>query len=204
MPAPPILRDVFHALRDEWGEERDGITFDHGPPPLERLDVMLYDPTGPDGATAFATIGMSAHAMPPRPEPTGTRPEPAGAFAGPADGARAELRLFRRGPVAPADEQRLAVRLANLAAYPWTRGEPLGWGEIVSFPDEIPTFPGCRSVFLAGPWTAGQRATIETGTAPVRILNAVPISEAERQQALTARPETFFSNLLDTRDVCAP
>ncbi|MGP3990438.1 suppressor of fused domain protein [Streptomyces sp. 3N207] len=190
MSAPPILRDVFRALRDEWGEERDGITFDQGPPPLERLDVMLYDPTGPDGTTTFATIGMSAHAMPPRAEN--------------ADGGRAELRLFRRGPLAPGDEQQLAMRLANLAAYPWTRGEPLGWGEIVGFPDEIPTFPGCHSVFLAGPWTVGQRAVIETGTAPVRILNAVPITEAERQQALIARPETFFSDLLDSRDVCAP
>ncbi|MBO8196034.1 suppressor of fused domain protein [Streptomyces oryzae] len=185
MPAPPILRDVFHALRDEWGEERDGITFDQGPPPLERLDVMVYGPSGPGGTTAFATIGMSAHAMPPR-------------------AVRAELRLFRRGPLAPPQEQQLAMRLANLAAYPWTRGEPLDWGEIVGFGDEIPAFPGCRSVFLAGPWTVGRRATVETRVAPVRILNAVPISETERERALTARPETFFSDLLDTRDVCAP
>ncbi|NUK25596.1 hypothetical protein [Streptomyces lunaelactis] len=42
MPAPSILRDVFHALRAELGEEDTGITFDNGPLPLDRIDVMVY------------------------------------------------------------------------------------------------------------------------------------------------------------------
>ncbi|NSC21464.1 suppressor of fused domain protein [Streptomyces albus subsp. chlorinus] len=189
MPAPPILRDVFHALRAEWGPEDDGLTFDEGPPPLERLDVMLYRAGGPADVTAFATIGMAAHPMPSRDG---------------APGGRAELRLLRRGPLGPGDEHALAVRLANLAAYPWTRGEPLGWGEMVGFDDDLPAFPGCRRVFLAGPWTREQPATVPTGVEPVRVLTAVPISEAEREAALAARPEDFFASLLDTRDVCAP
>lgn len=64
--------------------------------------------------------------------------------------------LFRRGIVQPGDEGLIAMKLANLATYPGTCGRPLGWGELVSFTDDIPTFVGCRSVFLAGPWTAGQ------------------------------------------------
>jgi hypothetical protein len=70
-------------------------------------------------------------------------------------------RLFRRGTVQPGDEGLIAMKLANLATYPWTSGRPLGWGEVVSFTDDIPTFQGCRSVFLAGgPWMAGQPAFV--------------------------------------------
>lgn len=39
---------------------------------------------------------------------------------------------------------------------------------------------------------------------PVRVLNAVPVSDEERQRARETRPETFFSDLLDTRDILAP
>ncbi|MEU3192678.1 suppressor of fused domain protein [Streptomyces sp. NPDC006992] len=189
MPAPPILRDVFHALRDELGVEDDGVTFDDGPQPLQRLDVLLYRAGDPAATTALATVGMSAHPMPPR---------------GKGPGGRAELRLFRRGPLERDAEQRLAMRLANLAAYPWTRGQPLGWGELIGFEDEIPAFPGCRSVFLAGPWAREQRAALETRVEPVRLINAVPISPTEHAQARTTRPETFFSGLLDSRDIFAP
>jgi hypothetical protein len=189
MPAPAILSDVFHALQREQGEEDAGITFDHGPPPVDRIDVMVYRAADPMAATLFATIGMSAPAMPPREG----RP-----------GGHAELRLFRRGIVQPGDEGLIAMKLANLATYPWTCGRPLGWGEVVSFTDDIPMFPGCRSVFLAGPWMAGQPAFIETRTERVRVVNIVPISEAERADALAAPPEAFFSDLLDSRDALTP
>ncbi|NUK03974.1 suppressor of fused domain protein [Streptomyces lunaelactis] len=91
-----------------------------------------------------------------------------------------------------------------MATYPWTVGRPLGWGETVSFDDDVPTFPGCRSVFLAGPWEYGQAGSIDTTTEPVRVINVVPISDAERTRALSARPEAFFSELLDARGVFAP
>ncbi|MGW7369355.1 suppressor of fused domain protein [Streptomyces sp. NPDC054841] len=189
MPAPAILSDVVHALRREQGEEDAGITFDHGPSPVDRIDVMVYRAPDPTAATLFATIGMSAQAMPPREG----RP-----------GGRAELRLLRRGIVQPDDEGLIAMKLANLAAYPWMCGRALGWGEVVSFPDDIPTFPGCRSVFLAGPWATGQLDFIETRAERVRVVNVVPISEAERADALAARPEAFFSDLLDSRDALTP
>ncbi|WP_327392091.1 suppressor of fused domain protein [Streptomyces sp. NBC_01186] len=199
MPAPAVLRDVFQALRKEWGEEDEGYTFENGPPPVDRLDVMVHRAQEHTATTAFATIGMAAHPMP---APGG--PAVDGPASVPTPEERAELRLFRRGPLPPADEGRLATRLANLAAYPWTRGHPLGWGELVGFDDELPAFPGCRTLFLAGPWLTGQPATVETGVGPVRVLNAVPVSDEERQRARETRPETFFSDLLDTRDILAP
>ncbi|GAA2094599.1 hypothetical protein GCM10009801_62800 [Streptomyces albiaxialis] len=189
MPAPVILRDVFHSLRGELGEEDTGVTFDNGPAPLDRIDVMIHRAPGPSGATVFTTIGMSAHEMP----PADGRP-----------GGRAELRLHRRGALDQRAEGALAMRLANLAAYPWTNGRPLGWGEVVSFQDDTPTFPGCPRAFLAGPWTQDQPSFFETTEDPVRVLHVVPLTEQERATALTATPESFFGDLLTRRDVLSP
>ncbi|WP_030251838.1 suppressor of fused domain protein [Streptacidiphilus jeojiense] len=190
MNAPAIVRDLFIALQKELGEEDDGVAFDNGPGPLDRIDVLVHRATDPSGVTVLTTVGMCVEPM----------PAPEGRPAG----ERAELRLRRRGPVGPEEEGRLAIQLANLAAHPWTFGRPLGWGEIVTFGADIPTFPGHRHAFLAGPWTSDQAGFLEAGTAAVRIVNVVPISAAERAEALTKAPEAFFSDLLDRRDVLAP
>ncbi|WP_370130914.1 suppressor of fused domain protein [Streptacidiphilus sp. EB103A] len=94
--------------------------------------------------------------------------------------------------------------LANLTSYPWTVGRTFGWGELVLFSSDVPTFPGCRRAFLAGLWFRGQLGPIETSAGSVRILNVIPVSEAEREQVLVVRPELFFKDLLDRRDVLAP
>ncbi|MFC8236353.1 suppressor of fused domain protein [Streptomyces sp. NBC_01724] len=189
MPAPVIVRDVFHRLQEELGEEDAGITFENGPGPLDRIDVMVHRAADSSDVTVFTTVGMSVESMPSRDGRTG---------------GRAELRLFRRGHVEPQDEGLIAMCLANLAAYPWTLGRALGWGEVIAFPDDVPTFPGCRRAFLAGPWTDEQTDSIQTSTEAVRVVNVVPISESERVQALALRPEAFFSDLLDARDVFTP
>jgi hypothetical protein len=190
MNAPVILRDVFHALQQELGEEDNGIAFDNGPGPLARIDILVHRTTDPSAATVFTTVGMSVEPMP--------------SAEGRAVGDRAELRLRRRGPVSAEDEGRIAIHLANLAAHPWTFGRPLGWGEIVTFGSDLPTFPAHHHAFLAGPWTMDQPGFLETTTAAVRVINVVPITEPERAQALTTAPEAFVSDLLDARDVLAP
>lgn len=185
MPAPAVLRDVFRALRAELGEEDTGYTYDGGPGPLSRVDVMVYAAADFAGRTTFATVGMAVEPMPAR-------------------GGRAELRLFRRGPVDARDQEAISRQLANLVAYPWTTGRPLNWGEIVTMDQPMPTFPGCRRMFLAGPWIQGQLDHAVTAAGPVQIINVVPISEAERATALASDPVRFFGDLLDTRDVLAP
>lgn len=171
------------------GEEDTGYTFDGGSGVFGRVDVMVYAGREEAGVTSFATIGMAVELMP--------APDARA-------GGRAELRLHRRGAVGEREREQIAVLLANLTSYPWTVGRALGWGELVSFPSDIPTFPGCRRAFLAGPWIQGQLGSIQTSAGAVRILNVIPVSEAERELALAVRPELFFNDLLDTRDVLAP
>jgi Suppressor of fused protein (SUFU) len=185
IPAPTVLSDVYRSLQAELGEEDAGYTFENGPCPLEHLDVMVHRETATDDLV-FATIGMSVAAMP--------------AW----DSHRAELRLYRRSPLAPREQELLAIPLANLAGCPWNVGQPLGWGEVVSSGEEIPAFGGCRSVFLAGPWRNGQPGHLETSAGAVRVINVVPITEAERAKARATQPTTFFNDLLDARDILQP
>ena len=141
-------------------------------------------------ATSFATVGMSAEPMPTSP--------------GPGNGGRAELRLARGDALAPDDEYAIAVALANLAVHPWKTGAPINWGHIVGTGEEFPTFAGCTAVFLSGPLTPTGDDYIHTADGPVRIINVVPITDAERSHARTLPPATFINQLVDEVDIFAP
>ncbi|WP_433203968.1 suppressor of fused domain protein [Dactylosporangium sp. CS-047395] len=189
MAAPPVLRDVFNAYRHLHGEEHDGMVFSDEHGPLQRLDVLVYRPTPATDLTTFRTIGMAAAAMPSAP--------------GPGDGGRAELQLRRRGQLTRADEGAIAVRLANLAVHPFATGTQLNWGHMIGLGEDFPAFPGCRAVFLAGPLSADGLDYVDTGEGPVRIINVVPITDAEREHGRTLPPVEFAQWLLDRTDVFA-
>ncbi|MFB9834866.1 suppressor of fused domain protein [Actinoallomurus acaciae] len=187
MSAPPVLRDVFHALRNTWGEEDHGHLFENGPGPLSRLDVLIYRPTGASPMTSFATIGMAVEPMPATP--------------GPGGGGRVELQFARRGGLDQGDEYTIAEQLANIAAYPWITGSQLNWGHTVALGRDFPTFPGCGSVFLSGPLSPEGWDYIPAGDDAVRILNVVPITEAERARARLLPPVEFAQELIAQTDV---
>jgi hypothetical protein len=183
MPAPMILRDVFLTYRDRHGEEDDGFLFENPSGPVPRLDVFVYRSTE---MTTFATIGMAVHEMPSAP--------------GPGGGGRAELRLVRRGQLSRTDEHAVAVQLANLAVHPFLTGDQLSWGHMIGLDDEFPTFRGCRAVFLAGPLSPAALDYVRTSAGAVRILNVVPITDAERAHGRTLPPLAFAESLLSRRD----
>ncbi|GIF41553.1 suppressor of fused domain protein [Actinoplanes xinjiangensis] len=184
MPAPAILRDVFLTYRDRDGEEDEGFLFEDPYGPLPRLDVFVYRSVD---LTTFATIGMAAQPMPSAP--------------GPGGGGRAELRLARRGRLQRAEEHAVAVRLANLAVHPFLTGDQLNWGHMIGLGEEFPAFPGRRSVFLSGPLTPEALDYVRTGEGPVRILNVVPITDAERERGRLMPPLAFAESLLTQRDL---
>lgn len=188
MSAPPVLRDVFRALRNTWGEEDHGYLFEHGPGPLSRLDVLVYRRTDASPMTSFATIGVAVEPMPATP--------------GPGGGGRVELQFARRGRLDQGDEYAIAEQLANIAAYPWITGSQVNWGHTVPLGRDFPTFPGCPSVFLSGPLSPGGWDYIPTGDDDaVRILNVVPITDAERARARLLPPVEFAQELIARTDV---
>ncbi|WP_327002146.1 suppressor of fused domain protein [Dactylosporangium sp. NBC_01737] len=189
MAAAHVLRDVFNAYRAHHGEEDDGFTFEDEHGPISRLDVLVYRPTPTAALTSFATIGMAASEMPAAP--------------GPGGGGRAELQLRRRGRLTRSDESAIALRMANLAIHPFLTGMQLNWGHMIGFDEDFPTFPGCRAVFLAGPLSAEGLDSVRTGAGAVRVINVVPITDAERQRGRTLPAVEFAQSLLEHVDVFA-
>jgi hypothetical protein len=187
MVAAAVLRDVFQAHRAGLGEEDDGFLFENGPAPVSRLDVLVYRPADGLDLTTFATIGMAVEEMPPGP--------------GPGNGGRAELQLSRRGRLHPQDEGAVAGQLANLAIHPFVTGTQLSWGHMLGLGRDFPTFPGCSSVLFAGPLSSAGRDYLDTSAGPVRILNVLPITEAERDHARTMPPLEFVHQLMERADV---
>jgi hypothetical protein len=189
MPAPPVLRDVFNDYRARWGEEDDGFLFEDEHGPISRLEVLVYRPANATDVTAFATIGMAGQEM--------------SAAPGPGGGGRAELHLRRRGELARIQERNIALRLANLAVHPFRTEAQLNWGHLIGFGEDFPTFPGCQAVFLSGPLSAGGLDYVRTSVDDVRIINVVPITEAERELGRTLPPVDFAHSLLEHVDVFA-
>lgn len=163
------------------------MLFEDEQAPISRLDVLVYRPTSTTDMTSFASIGMAEKEMPVAP--------------GPGGGGRAELYFRRRGPLPRSDEYAIAVRLANLAIHPFVTGQQLNWGHIIGFGDDFPTFPGCRAVFLAGPLSAGGLDYVRTSGGAVRVINVVPITEAERERGRSLPPLDFARALLEQVDI---
>ncbi len=63
--------------------------------------------------------------------------------------------------------------------------------------------PADGSSWRAPGWW-GQPSAVDTEVGPVGVINVVPITEAERERAVASHPQTFFSDLLDSRDVLSP
>ncbi|MEV4704317.1 suppressor of fused domain protein [Actinoplanes sp. NPDC049316] len=198
MSAPAVLRDVFHAYRDR-AEEDDGFLFEDDQAPINRLDVLVYRPTSTVDLTSFATIGMAAQQMPAKPRPGGA----ARAEQLSGGGARAELRLRRRGSLSRPEEHAIAVQLANLAIHPFLAGSRLSWGHMIGFGGDFPTFPGCPSVLLAGPLSDDDPDYVQTGDGPVRLINVVPITDAERDRGRELPPVDFARSLRESVDIFA-
>lgn len=189
MAAPPVLRDIFNAYQNQLGEEDDGFLFEDEQGPISRLDVLVYRPRSGTDMTSFATIGMAAKEMP--------------AVPGPGGGGRAELHLRRRGPLTRSEEHAIAVRLADLAVHPFVTGTQLNWGHMIGFREDFPTFAGCRAVFLAGPLSAEGLDYVHTSAGAVRVINVVPITDAERERGRGLPPVDFARSLLEHADIYA-
>jgi hypothetical protein len=181
---------VFNAHRTAWGEEDHGILFESGPPPVDRLDILVYRPTDDTPMTSFTTIGMAAAPMP--------------VGSAPGGGRRAELQFARRGRLSADDEHAVALQLANLAVHPFSAGNPLDWGHMIGLNRDFPTLPGCSAVMISGPLTTAGRDYIHTSEGSVRVLNVVPITETERELGRTLPPIEFVQRLIADTDIFAP
>jgi hypothetical protein len=171
VPALTRLVSKEHILR--FGEPDLALAYDESKalpatiPALKHLLVMCWRPTQEVDITTFATIGMSA------------RPVPGASY-------RLELHFSLRGRIADDVERSVTRFLANLANYPWDHERALDWWHVLRNPGRIPAFPNCSSVLLHPRFTPEGWDHLHHENEVVRLLNVVPITEAERERAAAA------------------
>jgi len=164
MSASQILTEVYQAHVEHFGEPDESWVFDDGKERgayPDRVEVMLWRPTFDCDIATFATIGMADRPM-------------IGATH------RAELHFALRASLERHDELTVARFLANLAMYPFQIGSFLDWWHTISEPGAIPFYSRARCILLHPEFVRDGWSRIETTECEVRILNVVPITEAEK------------------------
>jgi hypothetical protein len=162
---PAVVRRVYAEHIERFGEPHRAVMFDESTrredaPPGPDVLVMVWRPERGCPMSTFATIGMSARAMP------GSK-------------LRAEVHLSVRGKVTAEVEKGITTLLANLAGYPWDHGHVLDWWHTLSNVGEIPGFPKCCAILLHPRFTEEAWDHVKQGREVVKILNAVPITANE-------------------------
>src|SRR5262245_9202799 len=130
MSAPPIVRDVYRAHLEHFGEPTQSIVFDDGKPLAgypNRIDIFIWEPNADCDMTTVSTVGMSAEPIPNAMH-------------------RAELHFAVRRALSEPDQRAIAYFLANLAMYPFHSGEGLDWWHTIAEPGDIPLFQEARCV----------------------------------------------------------
>ena len=168
MGASPIIRQVYRAHIERYGEPDRSIVYeDHNAPDgrPDRIDIFVWPPSDHEDVTIFSTIGMAASPM-------------VGA------NHRAELHFPIRGRFDAATVGEMSLFLANLAMYPFLNATFFDWFHKLRDPGRIPLFSGATSVLLHPKFVDTGWDTIECDDVLVRILNLVPITPDEHQMQL--------------------
>ena len=124
--------------------------------------IMIWRADEEVGITTFASVGMSSSSM---------------------DGCdhRAEIHFAVRAKLTEERERHAALWVANVAAYPFHHNTHLDWWHILRSPGAIPCFsPGMALIFHPRFVTDGWD-TVPFGDTPIHILNAIPITQEERE-----------------------
>lgn len=172
----PLLRHVFEEHVNRYGDPDIVYHFGGDADPADRMDAYVWQASPSVPVTTFTTLGMSDRAM------TGCD-------------HRCELHWTIRGRLNEETEKAAAAFLANLAAFPFaTRTHFDYWHLLPSLP-EIPAFGLCSAglfhpTFVEGGW---DRTTF--GTLTIRILNFVPLTSAEANEARTKGVNALLARL---------
>jgi len=171
MPAAPILRQVYRAHIEQFGEPDSSVVFNtpkrkDGFP--DRVEILIWYPDDDCDMTTFSTIGMASLPLPKAIH-------------------RAELHFAVRRRLEQNQISDVCIFLANLAMYPFQIGESLDWWHTLSHPGRIPLFSTAKCLLLHPRFVNEGWDCITTDDGDVHILNAVPITQEEK----------------DLRNVCA-
>jgi hypothetical protein len=166
--APEILAARHHFV-SHLGAPRDVIQITGNPRPesaLASLDVAIFAPGGPKQPAIYATVGVSAMAMP--------------------DGRHLEGIVVARPPLSAAQEEGIVRLLGSFALFLESHDKPLGPGDVIRSKDEVGAFSDMDAVLFLPPvpfvesFHAYERPDGET----VEVAWVLPVYDAEADYAL--------------------
>jgi len=161
-----IIKTVYHAHIDNFGEPDLSFRYDH-PPAISDLksplfvDVMVWRADEEVKITTFATIGMSEVEMP-------------------NVNYRVELHLSLEGDLTEELVSKVTIFLANLSLYPFMNSLTIDWWHSLNNVGVIPGFPSAKGVLFHSAFVEEGWDVICTQSGHVKILNVVPINQEEK------------------------
>lgn len=172
----PLLRHVFseHVLR--YGDPGMLYHFGEGGDPSDPLDVYVWQAEPDIPVTTFSTLGMSDRAM------TGCA-------------HRCELHWTIRGKLGEAKESDAAAFLANISMFPFLEGTHFDYWHVLPKLPTLPSFPSCSSGLFLPSFVDGGWDHTMFGITTIKLLNFVPLTAAECEEARTKGVTALLSRL---------
>ena len=163
-----LVRYVYLQHIDRFGEPEacwrygDGTVKEGEEHFPSRIDVMIWRAGEEVNITTFSTIGMADKPM--------------------VDcDFRAELHFAVRGALTEEQERKVASFLANLATYPFYYKNHLDWWHTMRNPGTIPYYSAGMGLLFHPRFVEDGWDSIDYNGQEVRLLNAIPITQSERQ-----------------------
>jgi hypothetical protein len=173
---------LYHELARLFGEPDDCWVFDPAEAPkpneLQLLHVPAWLADDRCDVTSFNTLGMSNRRM-----------KGADYFT--------ELHFAFRGSLPEQERLQVARFLADVALYPFIYERKLDWKEVITNPERIPKYPGCRHLMLHPRLTDSGIDQLDDREGPVKLLYAVPITPKERHVLVEHGERAFRAYLAE-------
>ena len=180
MKASKLTAKIYREHVEHFGEPDKSIRFggetcikgeEHIP---SLIDIFIWLPDKDIDITTFATIGMSDKPM------NGTE-------------YRVELHFAIRKNLRENEISKISAFLANLAVYPFLRNTFFDWYHILSNPLEIPNFKTANTILFLPAFVENGWDTIQFDKQTIKILNAVPITNVEKEIVKNEGVDALYS-----------
>lgn len=174
------MRHIFDAHVQHYGEPDLQYEFGQGDGKFfHRLDVFVWQASAEIPITTFSTAGMADLAM-----------------SGAAH--RSEMHWTIRGSLSESNLSSCAYFLAKLAEYPFLKNTSIDHWHIIT-QLQIPVFSKCSHVLFHPTFVRDGWDKIEWNGETIKILNLVPLTDEDYQQAAGAGINSMLDQLYQSK-----
>ncbi len=179
---------IGEQFQENFGSPSSTFRFQSEPNPIpdvfkdeesspELLDVFMWYPDKSSDLTTFATCGSSQRVAS-------------------KSSKRFELLWAFQGKLDSDTEKSMLEFLANVAIFPFQKGDEFNWWFSMEMTGDIPGFPGCNSIILHPPFHEKGWAVMHSDLFDKNLYNVVPLTAYEhnlkKEKGIQALQDFFF------------